>query len=53
MQEKIDWMLAELSSDGFNLTEKGLRRILDGDDEQFDPAVVDYVDALDKEWSED
>lgn len=52
MDVKIDWMKDELEADEFYLTEAGIRNILEGNDSHFEPALIDFVWDLDREWSE-
>lgn len=48
---KLDWMLNEIEDDGFSTTEDEVVQILKGENlEDIDAALVDYVQALEKEW---
>lgn len=48
---KLDWMQTELRKDGFFLLQHEIHDVLD--DRmlyELEPAVVDYIQELDKEW---
>lgn len=49
---KIDWMLGELVQDGFTIERAGVEDILSGNTKNHDAAVVDYVEALEREWQQ-
>lgn len=50
MSDKINWMLEELHEDEFNVTALAVERILNGDTEAYEDALVDYVMELNAEW---
>jgi hypothetical protein len=51
MLSKIEWMLHEVLCDGFDALPLDIVAILQGNFEFYDPALVDYVLELEKEWS--